>query len=422
MFSSKNEYITFKNGSFAAKQIQLGLTGETDTSSVLTFDGVAVTQGGTAASYSGLINPSAGTIKLTNKTTVENSTYGIYPVKGKVVIDKGSSVKVTGISHAVYVMGGFFEMDASTIYGGENTNICVAVANSSSTAGTGTDSASVGSFVMTGGSKIQAVKKAVTVYSGSFSMDSSSIESTAAASSCVDLSATSGDGKFIVTGSSSIKGSKVGVSQSGGTFILKGSSSVVAGEESAGIYKTNGTFILAENASASGKYGLMLSGGTFVMVGGTLKGTYLSVSMSTTANASVLALLNSYILDGETYNTASNSIEKLYFSAATANNGYIIFGGDSKLDNFSQSSVGEGLLNFAQVSAASGAASTAGFVKINCTSATAEKVRLLKSDFSDTDGVLTGFALQDPDTANFKLTNSSISVWSDMGEYYQPAD
>lgn len=92
--------------------------------------------------------------------------------------------------------------------------------------------------------------------------------------------------------------------------------------------------------ACSGSYGESQGGGTFVLVGGTVTtggGESNDIYMWTREKC-VTALVQSYTLDGKTYTTEkANSVGKLLCEVAATggNSAYILFGGDSMIENFS---------------------------------------------------------------------------------------
>ncbi|MBQ3670642.1 MAG: hypothetical protein II921_04090, partial [Treponema sp.] len=349
-FSAANEYIVFKNGKLKMKQLQLGLAGENDSSSVLTLDGVSVEQQGEAIlSGGGLVTSKLGTVKITNGADVESDGICAYASGGTIAIDEGAKITCTSdvsTTVAVYCFGGAISADGAVI---SATNGAIA------TKITG------GKFSAMGGTKIESTGRAIVVGGGTFILDASSAKSTKTATAAVGLS----EGTLVMTNGSSVTSNKNGINHSGGTVVVNNSS--VIGDTAKAEYQT---------------------GGTFVMVGGTLKtnsteSSQMGVYVSPSVDTAVFALLDSYTLDGTTYTaTGASKVGSLYFTLSNGN-GYLLFGGNSQIESFdSFFSDMSGQCYFGQVSAASGTAAASGFVSIDCNTDDTSCIKLLKPNYS----------------------------------------
>ncbi len=175
-----------------------------------------------------------------------------------------------------------------------------------------------GNVVMGGGSKINC-KNLISVYvgGGSFTMDASTAENTFDEESsipCICVTA----GIFDMTSDSSVTGYSYGILQQGGTVVVN--NSTVIGKNNQGEYQR---------------------GGTFVLVGGTVK-TQSESSCAVyimTSTPCVNALVQSYTLGGKKYTTTNPNIVESFCCYGTPQppDAYILFGGNSTITSFDHS-------------------------------------------------------------------------------------
>ena len=228
-------------------------------------------------------------------------------VEGTMSFSNGSTI--TSEQYIAGVMGGTLTFDGTAITCSRATLPTITTTNDLPNCSA--ISQIDGNVVMGGGSSITC-KNLISVYvgGGSFTMDASTAENTFDEESSIPCICVTG-GIFDMTSDSSVTGYSYGIMQQGGTVVVN--NSTVIGKNNQG-------------------------GGTFVLVGGTVNtlvedGT--AVHMTTTSANCVTALVQSYTLDGKTYKTTNgNSVTSLNCSCSN-NDAYILFGGDSAIENFS---------------------------------------------------------------------------------------
>ena len=274
-----NVNAVFKDGSVVAERISLY------EGASLSFDKVALSQPSDAEGA--LVFLSGGTLSFSNGSTVEGSNTIVDVSGGTLTLD---DTKVTCSGQWSD------ESDGPTTY---------AVTQSA------------GTVTMTGGASITGTCAAVKVEDGSFTMDASSAESTFSEGVIAGGGIVVVGGSFVMTGGSSVESNFYGIYQSGGTVVVN--DSLVA---------------------SSGSYGECQVGGTFVLGGGTVTtgGDESNDIYMWTAGKCVTALVQSYTLGGKIYRTEkANSVGNLLCQVATdgGNSAYILFGGDSMIDDFS---------------------------------------------------------------------------------------
>ena len=276
-----NVNAVFKDGSVVAERISLY------EGASLSFDKVALSQSdGAEDPDSALIGLVGGTLSFSNGSTVEGSNSIARVEGGTLTLD---DTKVT-------CSGQWSNTGGPTTY---------AVTQSD------------GTVTMTGGASIEASCVAVKVENGSFTMDASSAESSFSDGVREGYGIVVSGGSFVMTGGSSVESNLFGIFQSDGTVVVNNS-----------------------RVACSGSYGESQFGGTFVLVGGTVTtgGDESNDIYMWTKVKCVTALVQSYTLDGKAYMTEkANSVGNLLceVDADSGNSAYILFGGDSMIENFS---------------------------------------------------------------------------------------